>query len=183
MNKKFIRKIVLASLFLFTGIFANAQSQASFRALEAYNSGDRAAAYSQFRDLVKAEPENDAAYYYLAILSEDFLEREANFKKAIDLDPGNFWYKYGLASDYMGNRDADKALALFEQLIEEYPKRTSLYYDVVNIYIAKGYSDKAMEALDVIEGMTGKSEPLAMARMQVYMQKGEQTQAFDLLQE
>ena len=180
---KFIRKIVLASLFLFTGIFANAQSQAYFSALEAYNSGDRAAAYSQFRDLVKAEPENDAAYYYLAILSEDFLEREANFKKAIDLDPGNFWYKYGLASDYMGNRDADKALALFEQLIEEYPKRTSLYYDVVNIYIAKGYSDKAMEALDVIEGMTGKSEPLAMARMQVYMQKGEQKQAFDFLQE
>jgi tetratricopeptide (TPR) repeat protein len=183
MKMKFIRKIFLASLFLFSGIFANAQSQAYFSALEAYNSGDREAAYSQFRDLVQAEPENDAAYYYLAILSEDSLEREANFKKAIALDPGNFWYKYGLASDYMGNRDADKALEIFEELIKEYPQRTSLYYDVVNIYMAKGYSDKAMEALDVIEGQTGKSEPLAMARMQVYMQKGEQKQAFDFLHE
>lgn len=111
---KFIRKIFLASLFLFTGIFASAQSQAYFSALDAYNSGNREAAYNQFRSLVQAEPENDAAYYYLAILSEDSLEREANFKKAIALDPGNFWYKYGLASDYMGNRDADKALEIFE---------------------------------------------------------------------
>jgi tetratricopeptide (TPR) repeat protein len=180
---KFIRKIVLASLFLFSGIFASAQSQAYFNALDAYNSGDREAAYSQFRNLIKAEPDNDAAYYYLAILSEDFLEREDNFKRAIELDPGNFWYKYGLASDYMTNRDVDKALELFEELIEEFPQRTSLYYDVVNIYMAKGYSDKAMEALDIIEGQTGKSDAIAMARMQVYMQKGEQKQAFDFLQD
>ena len=183
MKMKFIRKIVLASIFLFSGIFANAQSQAYFDALDAYNSGNKETAYNQFKNLVKAEPENDAAYYYLAILSEDFLEREDNFKKAIALDPGNFWYKYGLASDYVNNRDADKALELFEELIKENPRKTSLYYDVVNLYIAKGYSDKAMEALDRIEGQTGKSDPLAMARMQVYMQKGEQKKAFEFLQD
>ena len=180
---KFIRKIVFASIFLLSGIFANAQSQAYFDALDAYNSGNKEAAYSQFKNLVKAEPENDAAYYYLAILSEDFLEREDNFKRAIALDPGNFWYKYGLASDYVNNRDADKALELFEELIKENPRKTSLYYDVVNLYIAKGYSDKAMEALDRIEGQTGKSDPLAMARMQVYMQKGDQKKAFEFLQD
>ena len=125
MKMKFIRKIFLASLFLFSGIFANAQSQAYFSALEAYNSGDREAAYSQFRDL-----ENDAAYYYLAILSEDSLEREANFKKAIALDPGNFWYKYGLASDYMGNRDTAKALEIFEELIEEYLDELQKYMPI-----------------------------------------------------
>ncbi|MBR5736366.1 MAG: tetratricopeptide repeat protein [Bacteroidales bacterium] len=180
---KFIRKIILAAIFLFTGIYANAQSQAYFDALDAYNSGNRQAAYRQFSDLVDAEPGNDAAYYYLAILSEDFLEREANFKQAIALDPGNFWYKYALASDYMSNKDADKALALFEELIRDNPKKTSLYYDVVNIYMAKGYSDKAMEALDVIEAQTGKSDPLAMARMQVYMQKGDQQKAFEFLKD
>ena len=180
---KFIRKIVLAAIFLFTGIYANAQSEAYFNALDAYNSGNRQAAYDQFRNLVKAEPENDAAWYYLAILSEDFLEKESSYRQAIALDPGNFWYKYALASDYMSNRDADKALALFEELIEENPRKTSLYYDVVNVYMAKGYSDKAMEALDVIEAQTGKSESLAMARMQIYMQKGEQKKAFDFLQD
>ena len=180
---KSIRKIVLATLFLFAGICASAQSQAYFNALDAYNSGNRQAAYDQFRTLVKAEPENDAAWYYLAILSEDFLEKEASYKKAIELDPSNFWYKYALASDYVSNRDADKALELFEELIAENPNKSSLYYDVVNIYMAKGYSDKAMEALDVIESKTGKSEQIAMARMQIYMQKGEQKQAFDFLQE
>ena len=180
---EFIRKIVLAAIFLLTGICAGAQSQAYFNALDAYNSGDRQAAYDQFRSLVKTEPENDAAWYYLAILSEDFLEKEADYKKAIELDPSNFWYKYALASDYVANRDADKALELYEELIAEYPRKSSLYYDVVNVYMAKGYADKAMEALDVIEGQTGKSEPLAMARMQIYMQKGEQKQAFEFLQE
>ncbi len=179
---KHIRKLFAALIFLLAGICADAQSQAYFDALEAYNSGNKQA-YEMFRKLVSTEPDNDAAYYYLAILSEDFLEREANFKKAIALDPGNYWYKYALASDYMTNKDAASALKLFEELIAENPRKTSLYYDVVNVYMANGDSDKAMEALDVIESQTGKSEPLAMARMQIYMQKGQQKQAFDFLQQ
>lgn len=179
---KYIRKIIPAILFLLSGVLANAQSEAYFNALEAYNAGSKSA-YRLFRDLVKAEPDNDAAYYYLALLSEDFLEKEAYFKQAIELDPGNFWYKYALASDYMNNQDAGKALELFEELIKEYPRRTSLYYDIVSVYLANGDSDKAMEALDVIEAQNGKSEALAMARMQIYMQKGEQKQAFDFLKE
>lgn len=178
---KVIGKLFLAIVSLCTGICANAQSQAYFEALEEYNYGDRTAAYGMFRELVKTEPGNDAAYYYLAVLSEDFLEREDNFRRAIELDPGNFWYKYALASDYRAERDADKALELFEELIEDNPRKTSLYYDVVNLYMAKGDSDKAVEALNVIETQTGKSEALAMARMQIYMQKGEQQKAFDFL--
>lgn len=179
---KYIRKIIPAVIFLFSGLLASAQSEAYFNAMEAYNAGSRSA-YGLFKDLVKAEPENDAAYYYLALLSEDFLEKEAYYKQAIELDPGNFWYKYALASDYMTNQDAGKALELFEELIKDYPRRTSLYYDIVSVYMANGDSDKAMEALDVIEAQTGKSESLAMARMQIYMQKGEQKQAFDFLKE
>lgn len=179
---KLIRKIFSAAIFLFIGIYADAQSQAYFDALEAYNAGSKDA-YGLFKNLVKAEPENDAAYYYLALLSEDFLEKEAYYKQAISLDPGNFWYKYALASDYMTNKDAASALELFEELIKENPRKTSLYYDVVNVYMANGDSDKAMEALDVIENQTGKSESLAMARMQIYMQKGEQKQAYDFLQD
>ena len=179
---KYIRKIIPAVLFLLTGVLANAQSEAYFNALEAYNARSRNA-YGLFKDVVKAEPDNDAAYYYLALLSEDFLEKEAYFKRAIELDPGNFWYKYALASDYMNNDDAGKALELFEELIKEYPRRTSLYYDIVSVYLANGDSDKAMEALDVIEAQNGKSEALAMARMQIYMQSGEQKKAFDFLKE
>lgn len=179
---KFIKKIITSVILLLAGLAASAQSQAYFDALEAYNAGSKNA-YGLFRDLVKSEPDNDAAYYYLALLSEDFLEKEAFFKQAIELDPGNFWYKYALASDYMANKDADKALEMFEGLIKEYPGRTSLYYDIVNVYMANGDNDKAMEALDVIEGQTGKSESLAMARMQIYMQKGQQKQAFDFLQD
>ena len=73
---KLIRKIFSAAIFLFIGIYADAQSQAYFDALEAYNAGSKDA-YGLFKNLVKAEPENDAAYYYLALLSEDFLEKEA----------------------------------------------------------------------------------------------------------
>ena len=179
---KLLRKIIPAVIFLMSGLLANAQSEAYFNALEAYNAGSKSA-YRMFQDLVKSEPGNDAAYYYLALLSEDFLEKEAYFKRAIELDPGNFWYKYALASDYMNNKDVGKALEIFEELIKEYPRKTSLYYDIVSVYMANGNTDKAMDALDVIEAQTGKSESLAMARMQIYMQKGEQKQALDFLQD
>lgn len=179
---KYIRKIIPVLFFLLSGVLANAQSKEYFDALEAYNAGSKNA-YGLFRDLVKSEPDNDAAYYYLALLSEDFLEKEAFFKQAIELDPGNFWYKYALASEYMANRDAAKALEMYEELIKEYPRKTSLYYDIVSVYMANDDTDKAMGALDVIEAQTGKSEALAMARMQIYMQKGEQKQAFDFLQD
>lgn len=178
-----IRKLFLAAFFLCASLFAQAQSQGFFTALENYNYGDKEKAYELFKDLVKAEPDNDAAYYYLALLSEDFLEKEDNYKRAIALDPGNFWYKYALASDYMNNKDVTKAQELFEELIAENPRKTSLYYDAVNVYMANGDTDKAMEALDVIEGQTGKSESLAFARMQIYMQKGEQSKAIDFLQD
>ena len=180
---KLMKKILLTVIFLGAALLSHAQSPAYFTALEAYNAGDFESAYGLFRQLTKDEPDNDAAFYYLAVLSEDPVEREENFQQAIALDSTNFWYKYALASDYMSNKDIKHAQAIYEELIKEYPRKTSLYYDVINIYMANGDKDKAMEALDIIEAQTGRSEQIAMARMQIYMQNGEQQKAFEFLQE
>ena len=65
-----------------------------------YNDRDIKGAVAILQEVIAADPENDAAWYYIAqcaIASDDLEMAEQGLRMASEIDPDNFWYRYRLA--------------------------------------------------------------------------------------
>ena len=174
-----MRKTKLPALALLltalVAVQASAQSKVYINGLKAFQAEAFDAAKSLLLSEVKDNPGNDAAWYYLSCIAsrnaDNAAEAENCLKKAIELSPDNFWYKYALAMLYGSTERVELSVALMEELIEQYPRRSSLRYDVINSYIALGDIPKALEALDDIEAKTGKNEMIGLTRLELVLKQ------------
>lgn len=172
---RFLRKIVLGLFFLCASSGLQAQSVKYIDALKYYQQGDASEALKLFREELQDNPSNDAACYYVATLcasdrSRD-LETESWFKKAIALSPDNFWYKYSLAMFYLRSERQELAVPILEQLAENHPKKSDLYFDLINVYLSDNDIEKALATLDRIDTIKGKSEVVGLTRTELLLKR------------
>lgn len=175
LSKKLHIVALLVAAFV-SNILSYGQSSDYLNGLQAFNAKDFSAAKASFLKELEDNPDNDAACFYLAHISslsnEDDLT-EQYLKKALALSPDNYWYKYNLALFY-GNTDRmELAAALMEELMATNPRKSSLYYDVINAYLALNDIDKALGTLDKIEAGIGKSELLGLTRIDLLRKKAD----------
>lgn len=174
MNMKTM-KFSKISLILFTVLamgFTSARAQSSdfIEAMKMIQTGRNSQARSLLEKEIAANPDNDAAYYYLSTVlsfSRESELMEQYMKKALELSPENFWYKYNLAIFYANTERPELGTALLEELINTHPKKSSLYFDLTNLYVAQNDIDKAMKALDAIEAKKGKSEAVVLTKLEL----------------
>ena len=146
-----------------TAIFLNAMME--------YNSGNMQKAKEHFQLLAAIDPKNDAAVYYLAniaLRTDDAVSGELYLRKGIGLDSTNFWYRDMLGQIYIKNKKIPQAIKVYEELLKLYPKKSSVYYSLVNLYLGSQETDNARGMLDKIEAAQGKSEALAMAYFNIF---------------
>ena len=160
--------LLLATLLM--GTTLQAQSSRYFDALRLYHAGKPEKAIEQFEKELAANPDNDAAHYYLGttLLSAERpdLDRvEKCFRKALELSPDNYWYKYSLALFYIETSRPELASPLLEELMTEHPKKSDLYFDAASAYVSQNDTKKALEVIDKIEAVAGKSEMIAVSKM------------------
>ena len=138
-----------------------------------------------FLNALDFDPENDAIYYYLSSISlktNDIVSGEMLLHKAIDLDSTNYWYKSIMARIFLSTKRADEAIAIYEQLIEQYPKKREIYYDLANLYVGEKNIDKSRETLDKIENIEGITEPVVLAKFNLYRMSQDMEGALKYLQ-
>ena len=174
-SSRFLRVFVLAFFFLCASFGLQAQSAKYIDALKYYQQGDTAEALKLLREELQENPSNDAACYYVAAIyasdrSRD-LETESWFKKAISLSPDNFWYKYALAMFYLRSERQELAVPMLEELAENNPKRSDLYFDLVNVYLSDNDIDNALAMLDKIDTLKGKSEIVGLTRTELLLKR------------
>jgi len=186
---KRIITIALATLIAFA---ASAQDRL-VDAVQKYSDRDYASARTMLRALVKDEPENDAAWYYLGLC--DMMYQVSNsggnealaseglsaLKKAVALDSTNYWYRDRLAMAYSMRGESDLALYQYEQLAKDFPKKTEIQYSLVNLYLQAREYDKAVSTIDEIETVMGKTDGTVMTRFQILQQLGRNEEAYDAL--
>lgn len=151
-------------------------------AVSKINDGDFESAAGILNKLVAKDPGNDAAYYYLGwcmLKQNDAKAAQEYLKKAAELDPKNFWYKYWLANSYYGNDDM--MIASYENLLKEFPKKTDIYFSLVNLYLKQNDLEKAMACLDQIETVFGKSEAVTSTKYDILLQQNKPQEAFEEL--
>ena len=157
-----------------------------FNALKEYNAGNYSAAKPLLQQLAAINPNNDAAYYYLAniaIKTDDAPSGELYLKKGIELDSMNFWYRGALGQLYIQHNKIPQAIKVYEKMLEMYPKKSSVYYSLVNLYLSSKQTVQAKEMLEKIEGIQGKSEAVAMTYYNIYLMEQNWEKALNYLVE
>ena len=162
---------------LLAGAPLQAQSARYLDALRLYHAGKLDKAVEQFEKELSANPQNDAAHFYLAsaLLAgqrPDLERAEKNFRKALELSPDNYWYKYSLALLYTETGRPELASPLLEQLMAEHPGKSDLYFDAAGAYVSQNDTEKALEVIDKIEAVAGKSEMIAVSKMDLIRKRG-----------
>ena len=149
------------------------------------NEGDVDGAEAALSSLLAEDVSNDAAWYYLANVSlrkNDLAGAEEYFRKAIDLDPDNFWYRYRLAGIYAATQRQELTIDMYEKLLEDFPDKTELYLDMVELYAAQGEYEKALDTIEEVETVFGVTEALAMYRFNLLRTLGKNDEAFASLE-
>lgn len=152
-------------------------------AVEKLNNQDIAGAKAILSDLVAADTDYDAAWYYMgqvAVQELDIALAEECFRKAAELDPSNFWYRHKLARLY-SLTSKEVAVQMYEQLMEDFPKKSDLYFEMVELYVAQREYEKALDTIDQIEKVFGPTEALVVYAYRILYALDRQEEALERL--
>ena len=155
-------------------------------AVQNYDNRQYNKAETLLRAILSKDADNDAAWYYLG-LTEACLGRQdsaiSDLEKAVGLDPDNFWYRDRLAILYRSAGNTEKVMETYEEMLARHPQKTEVYFDLLYLYIASKQYDKALTALDSIEGDLGPGEKIVTTRYEIYRRKGENEKAIAALED
>ena len=155
-------------------------------AVEYIESGDYIRAEAVLQRILSEDPDNDAALYYMAMchLAQKRADKaEDCLNAAVASDSTNFWYRHRLASLYAMTSREELTIDMYESLLEDFPKRSELYFDLVELYSSQGEYGKALDTLTEIETVFGMTESIAIYRYNLMLKTGEREQAFRTLEE
>jgi len=167
-------------------ISRKACENALISAVQQYEDGDAQKAASMFEAILKKDPKDDAAHYYLGlchVTMNNIDEAELHFSKAVELDSTNYWYRQRLALVYAATQRNAQAIEQYEALLRDFPKKSELYYTLVDLYAQEEKIDEAIVVLDKIDTLSGGvSEGTVIQRFRLLCQQGKDPEAYALLE-
>ena len=155
-------------------------------AVEMYNSRNLDGAMEILQKIVEEDPSKDAAHYYIALAAigkKDLVSAERHLRQAVELDGANFWYRQRLASLYASTSRPELAVDIYEKLLKDFPKKSDIYFELVELYAAQKEIDKALDTLKEIETVFGITESIAMYRFNLLRISSRQEEAYASLEE
>ena len=154
-------------------------------AVSLYSTGNITRALHILETLSKAEPSNDAVWYYKGLSEFATGEQdkaESSLRKAVELDGGNFWYRRTLARMLFAQGRALEGTQMYEEIVRDFPDRSQMSYELLDIYLRQRDYDKALAALDEIERFRGTSEEAVRTRFDIYSETGRHQDAIDAVE-
>ena len=193
MKNTFLIYIVCAVLPLLAVQRSGAQSFKAERALENqiidavsdFDAGRYAEAKERLETLVAVDPDNDAAYYYLgmtALMQNDLELAETGFETAVQLDSSNFWYRHRLDGVYAMTDRKELTVEIYNGLLKDFPKKSDLYYSLIELYLSMGRMEDALSTLDQIDTVFGRSDVSVMTRFDILRRLGRMEEAYQVLE-
>ena len=138
------------------------------------------------KEITAGDDGNDAAWYYLGLTSLGKGEVEAGeeyLRKAVDADGSNFWSRYRLARLYSMTERPELAITLYEALLEDFPKKSDLYLDLVDLYTSQREYEKALETMGNIEKIFGLNESIVTFRYNILRALNREDEAYQTLKD
>ena len=142
---------------------------------------DYDAAFDLLQHCLTINPNASSALYGLAqyyLFLKQMPQGQAALEKAVENDPGNYWYSQGLANLYQQQDETEKATKLLESMSVRFTDKLDPLYALLDIYNRQEQYDKVIATLNRIEGKMGKSEQLSMEKFRIYLQMKDNKNAF-----
>ena len=142
---------------------------------------DYDAAFDLLQHCLTINPNASSALYELAqyyLFLKQMPQGQAALEKAVENDPGNYWYSQGLANLYQQQDETEKATKLLESMSVRFTDKLDPLYALLDIYNRQEQYDKVIATLNRIEGKMGKSEQLSMEKFRIYLQMKDNKNAF-----
>ena len=142
--------------------------------VRSYCAGDYSTAGSHLTKCLRLDPENDAAMYYLAMISLSGNDTDRAMElldRASGISPENPWYRLTAARLYSTLGETDLAIGIFEELIQKHPSKSDYYYELADLLVRGGRLDQALEVIDRIDELRGVDELTSGARYEILIRQ------------
>lgn len=136
--------------------------------------GNADAAYDLLRHALEIIPNAPEALYDMARLrlmynvDDTTTTAEDLLRRAVQLEPGNYYFQKELADYYDAREMTDSATARYEAMAEQFKDREILAYNLIDIYKQNGNHEALIRTLRKLEVQEGKSEELSMSIIDAY---------------
>ena len=143
--------------------------------------GEMDAAFEMYNHCLAIDSQSAATLYELGKFymylgqpgkGENFL------RKAMQTQPGNYWYKETLASYYQRKGEDVKAIEVIEDMVSQFPSRLEPLMALVDLYNRTKDYQKVIHTLDRLEQLDGKSEQISMEKFRMYLAMDNNEKAF-----
>lgn len=143
--------------------------------------GNYAASFDMLRRCLELRPDAPEAHYYIASLYTKLKDKESaleEYEKAAERDRDNLDYLYMLARMYIANGRYDDAILTLENYMVKNSGELEVLEMLVTLYAQSPYTyQKAVDALNRIEELEGKSEHISSVKCDIYAAMGDKTSA------
>lgn len=177
--------LLIIALFATLSLRAQDKDGNFIKAVSLYSSGNYSGARNILETLSKATPANDAVWYYKGMSEYSLGEQdkaETSIRKAVQLDSSNFWYRRALARLMFAQGRTEEGTAMYEDIVRDFPDRTQMSYELLDIYLRQRDFEKALASLDDVERLRGVSEEAVRTRYDIYNEMGRHQDAIDVLE-
>ena len=140
--------------------------------LREFYSQNYSAATKSFKEVLKQNPKNHAAFYLLhkiAAEQRDYLLASHYLKEAIKLDKKNEWYQIDLANIYEKLGDYANAVKIWEEICKV--KYNNEYYllSLADSYLHLGRLQDVIKVYDRMENILGKNDGLTETKKNIWL--------------
>lgn len=150
-------------------------------ALRLKEKGELDAAFDMYSHCLEIDSQSAAVQYELAqfyMFLGQIQKGESLLRKAVSLEPDNYWYKQTLASHYRKRGENKQAVGVIEDIVDRFPSRLEPLMELVDLYARLEDYKKVIHTLDRLEKLDGKSEQISMEKFRMYLQVGDMERAF-----
>ena len=150
-------------------------------ALRLKEKGELDAAFDMYSHCLEIDSQSAAVQYELAqfyMFLGQTQKGESLLRKAVSLEPDNYWYKQTLASHYRKRGENKQAVGVIEDIVDRFPSRLEPLMELVDLYARLEDYKKVIHTLDRLEKLDGKSEQISMEKFRMYLQMGDMEKAF-----
>lgn len=143
--------------------------------------GELDAAFDMYSHCLEIDSLSAAVHYELAqfyMFLGQTSQGENSLRKAVFLEPDNYWYKQTLASHFRKRGENEKAVEVIEEIVKRFPARLEPLMELVDLYARLENYGEVIHTLDRLEKLDGKSEQISMEKFRMYLQMGDSERAF-----
>ena len=124
---------------------------------------------------LRLDPELAEGYRMLGVIKHqkewNFPEAEAAYKKALKLDPQNFWFNWEYAAFLVQMGRAAEGLSYQDKAVELEPTRPVLLSELAKYYFYAGNKEKATEIVEEYESFFQNRNPGGMGLNYLHLNK------------